>query len=164
MKNVSKALFLILLFNYSNLLLAEQYQEYDAEYDNTCGCGAWTFEADWLYWKAEQDHLNVGNSFQPSPNNNNPTDVDVGFLHPHFKYTNGYRLAASYDFPCDGWELGITYSYLPSSAGLSFNGSEDPSNTNYVFFISPDYLILNTVNNTNFFLLQSDWHFQNLFS
>lgn len=157
--SLKKIIFSSLIFlGCSSLSSVEPYEGYDfINNDFEADCGRWSFEADWLYWRAEEDNLNYGIILHPNNTGNNPSDIDVRFLHPEFKNSNGYRLAAEYEFPCDGWGLGVIYSYLPTSSHFSFIGNTDPDNLSFAQFPAPNFIILNFLNNTNVILLKSDW-------
>lgn len=80
--------------------------------------GRFTLGADYLYWQTEQDGL-------PS--------IETGFVSqeepfifshlkdkdPSFKYESGFRVYAGYALPCDQWELGAVYTYIPGKASVS---------------------------------------------
>lgn len=96
--------------------------------------------ADYLYWKTEADHLDFGSRFTPgtttvrvpsttpgssssssasSLSGGTAADVDATFVHrirPKFKYDSGFRVWAGYELPCDLWEIGVAYTYMPSHA------------------------------------------------
>lgn len=80
------------------------------------------------------------------------------FLHPKFKTNSGYRLAAAVELPCECWEFGAIFTYLPSHARSSFVGSSASDNLNFATFDSTDFYILNSLDDTDAYFLKSNWN------
>lgn len=102
---------------------APQASDYCQNYDNCCEwtmCdGRFNVGADWLYWKTEQDNMLVGtivdgNFFDQI----NALEFDAHNKRPNWKYDNGFRVWAGYQLPCDCWDVGISYTYLPASSNI----------------------------------------------
>jgi len=87
--------------------------------------------ADYLWWKTEQDGLSFGSTTvagsqsisaggtgSSSSSSGSSVVVDATFTtneRPSFEFDSGYRVYAGYEFPCDQWELGVSYTYVPTS-------------------------------------------------
>ena len=80
-------------------------------YIETCNNGQFHVNADWLYWKAQQDNLLIARFVDDFPDPTLKT-VDVALLQPIFKFDNGFRLNAGYQAFCSPWEFNITYTHL----------------------------------------------------
>lgn len=91
-------------------------------------------DAEWLYWKATQDGLELGMitdvpfSLSSSSTALSTTSKGKDIL-LNYKWTNGYRVNVGYDVPCYDLELAATYSYLPSSASVRVGHS---AHTQYI--------------------------------
>lgn len=74
--------------------------------------GKFTLGADYLYWQSKQDNLDIISTTVTDGTTTRTTDH-----HPNFKYESGYRVYANYQLPCDQWDIGASYTYVPTNAG-----------------------------------------------
>lgn len=94
----------------------------------SCCDGKFVVGADWLYWKTEQD-LDVGTIVSFSDFDNN---VETGFAISgdvktlNNQYDSGFRVYAGYELPCDCWDIGVAYTYMPTNAKVSTFVNEEP--------------------------------------
>lgn len=98
---------------------ADEYQNnYCGEFLN-CGegCGKFAVGADWLYWETEQTGLNYGLDNTVINGNNFPAKV----IKPSFEYDNGYRVYGDYTSACGLWNLGLSYTHVPTTAKNSYS-------------------------------------------
>lgn len=89
--------------------------------------GKFNVGADWLYWKTQQDCMNIGTVVEGNfENNKEGLYIHGKNKRPNYKYDSGFRVWAGYELPCDCWEIGVAYTYLPSSATLvSFTSPQE---------------------------------------
>lgn len=78
-----------------------------------------------FYWKAQQEGLeyaieNVG-SFDPSSSSlddlfslNNL--IDSHYISPNFKWDFGFKIEIGYTNPCDGWDIGLSWTHFKGKA------------------------------------------------
>ena len=79
--------------------------------------GRFTVGADWLYWKTQSD-FNVGSviSYEQAPNDPYTEVAYSDTKRLDFQYDSGFRVYAGYELPCDCWDIGVSYVYLPSTS------------------------------------------------
>lgn len=85
--------------------------------------GKFNVGAEWLSWKTEQDNMVVGSVAEIQNSNNqenNPLIINACNKRPNFKSDNGYRVWVGYELPCDCWDVGVSYTYMPTSAKMPF--------------------------------------------
>lgn len=109
--------------------------DYCQNYDNCCEwnmCdGKFNVGADWLYWKTEQDNMLIGTIVDGNFGNGKEARVFEGHnKRPNYKFDNGFRVWAGYQLPCDCWDVGVSYTYLPSSANIVSFHSDDVIDSN----------------------------------
>jgi hypothetical protein len=90
-----------------------------AHVEDECGCSDFCINAEWLYWKPSGEELEYGitkftntdiSTIPPSTYTRSHTDnVD-------FKWDSGFRLGIGYNFPCDGWDLVLNWTYFRGKA------------------------------------------------
>jgi hypothetical protein len=110
--------------------------------------GKVTVEADWLYWKVQQDGILTGNILTEN-NEEISTNASRG-VWPNFKYDNGFRLNIGCQLPCDYWDVHVIYTYMPAHAKTTPFFSD----SNSVRFITNDF-----TNQGNFNTYNSAWDF-----
>ncbi len=115
-------------------------QDCGSNYSDCCStdfCGGqFVVGAEWLYWKAEEDNASLGATITGNSDSSSPDfrSTATEFIEPDFKFTNGYRVSAGYAMPCNGWELDVIYTYLPTHAKSSlFTASGNPSSGPGIF-------------------------------
>jgi hypothetical protein len=77
--------------------------------------------AEWLSWKTEQDNMVVGSVAEIQNFNDKENDaviINACNKRPNFRSDNGYRVWVGYELPCDCWDIGVSYTYLPTSARM----------------------------------------------
>ncbi len=84
-----------------------------------CG-GKFKVGADWLYGKAQQDGLLIG-EIETNVLTTTPTTADGHHIRPKFDYENGFRVYGGFELPCDQWELGAAYVYTPGKGSTGFH-------------------------------------------
>lgn len=84
----------------------------DCIYVDCCERGKFTFGADWLYWKAEQDNMDFANN-NSAISLPGGTSVEADPAHPKFKWHNGYRLRSAYTLADESWTLSAIYTRAP---------------------------------------------------
>lgn len=83
--------------------------------DSGCDEPLFHFEADYLYWKTQQDHLTVGSFVDDFPDPVFKTVFAKGIT-PDFKFDSGFRLHFDYQKACSPWQFNINFTYLPFQA------------------------------------------------
>lgn len=93
----------------------------------SCCDGKFVVGADWLYWKTEQDCA-VGTivKFEEFDNEFEGIAVKGDVKTWNQKYDNGFRVYAGYELPCDCWDIGVAYTYMPTNAKIRSFESDDP--------------------------------------
>ena len=78
-----------------------------------------------LYWNANQEGLEYAIQTQTTVPVLNPTldEIeelnnlrDAQYLAPHPHQSYGYRLGLGYQYPCDGWDIGVTWTHFHTSS------------------------------------------------
>lgn len=89
--------------------------------------GRFTVGADWLYWKTQSD-FEIGDVFTFAESRDDPYTQFTKCTPKRFdfQYDNGFRVYAGYELPCDCWDVGVSYVYLPSTSKKSSFKSEEP--------------------------------------
>ena len=91
-----------------------------------------------VYWQANQDGMEYaidnavkGNYGAPDPLVRQETNnlVDAEYKSPQFKWNNGFKLGASYNSPCDGWDIGLLWT---SYTGKAFSHDHVDQEDNHV--------------------------------
>ncbi len=93
-----------------------------------CG-GKINVGAEYLYWKSGQkDLLTVETEA-------NSTDLSQNFrTHTiDFQYESGYRVLASYELPCNQWQIGATYTYAPGKGDLKLSTKADQTPIDFLY-------------------------------
>lgn len=75
-----------------------------------------------LYWKGDMDGMEYGvkndvrvdDSMSGNQQMNNLFDAKT--LSPNYKHDFGFKLGLGYASPCDGWDYGVTWTWLRTSA------------------------------------------------
>ncbi len=126
--------------------------------ETSCCDGKFKLGAEWLYWKGEQDNMALA---QTETGNSDPTspdflDTDVMRINPNYKYSNGFRITAGYELPCNCWEVDLIYTNLPIHAKSSLVAASNPLNNDdfgapivgpfTVIQPNPYYFVLNQMN------------------
>lgn len=79
--------------------------------------GRFTVGAEWLYWKTQSD-FEIGDVIVFEESRDDPY-TQITKCTPKrfdFQYDNGFRVYAGYELPCDCWDVGVSYVYLPSTS------------------------------------------------
>ena len=129
-------------------------------YDGKINAGA-----DWLYWKTEQDNMLSGSVVTGNFNNSdkNALIFEGKNKRPNYKYDSGFRVWAGYELPCDCWEVGVSYTYVPTSSGaVSFHSdivqnAEAPAQEYFTTYFS-DFSFLRNLQGQNNGGLFTDFH------
>lgn len=99
--------------------------------------GRFTVGADWLYWKTQTDHsLGTEVSFEEFTGYEQGEASYGRSKNLNFQYDSGFRVYAAYELPCDCWDVGVSYVYLPSSAKTNSFTSDDPFSDNGSVFVT----------------------------
>ncbi len=94
--------------------------------------GKFKIGADWLYWRTQQNDLGIAGittTTTPPEGAVAPQLDSFQIVRPHAKWQNGYRVYASYELPCDQWELGVAYTCLPAKSSHAFVAVDEPNET-----------------------------------
>jgi len=76
------------------------------------GCMGITFEADYLYWKAQEDGLIYAMKIPGWQPGQNITHVNNAYLKEHSpNWGSGFRLGVGENLPYDLWDLGFDWTY-----------------------------------------------------
>lgn len=121
------------------LTAAQNFDTYnDCCCENASCDGKFTIGADWLYWKVQEDSLINASLIDTT----DPLLATSDSILPKFKYDSGFRVNVGYELPNNGWDLGVSYLYLPSNAHVSVATAD----INQFINISYDDLITPTFN------------------
>lgn len=131
-----------------------------AQYCESSFCdGRFTVGADWIYGQVEQTNMQFGSLVYPATEINSIPTVTSKAIKPNFDYNSGYRVEIGYELPGNGWELGLCYTYLPSSTRSSYAPTAgtvfSPLGLNFPETVV-DSLLVDTLNFTTF---STNWSF-----
>lgn len=98
--------------------VGSNYSDYCA---TDCSEGQFVVGAEWLYWKVAENNAALGITIAGNSDKTSPDffSTATDYIEPNFKFSNGFRVSAGYAMPCNGWELDVIYTYLPSHASSS---------------------------------------------
>lgn len=81
--------------------------------------GDWFLEADWIYAKTNQEGLDFAQLVEPVTIDATTSTVTYTNLKFKDRWESGFRVRGAYKLPCYGWDLGISYTYIPGKAKLN---------------------------------------------
>ena len=91
----------------------------------TCN-GDWMITVAGFYWEAHQDGMDYAISNHVAPPSSatiEPLDirelsnlVDAEYENPNFKWDFGFKVGLGYNTTCDGWDIGITWTWYRGKA------------------------------------------------
>lgn len=113
---------------------------------------------EWLYWKSQEDNLRAGTLIDV-------TVVDgaqVGtftIIEPTFNFTEGMRVYAGFQFPCNYWDLSTSYTFLPlvSKPVTATLSTEDPDHQQFLFPDETNFPIFEAFDTPSYQSLSSSW-------
>lgn len=120
-------------------------------------CGTFSFGADWLYWKVEQQKMQVGAEVTLTPGINDNFSIHSKVLKPKFKTDSGYRIFADYVTPNNCWRVEAAYTHVPSKAGFNHVGNPATSTFNFISLFGTNFPLLNAISSESFNSLNSQW-------
>lgn len=118
--------------------------------------GAFLAGGDWLYWKVEEERLQVGTVVSESLTV--PTDVRSTILRPNFREKSGYRLYAGYLTSDDSWKVELAFSHISPNANLAYNSSLATIDTNFVSLIVPNFSLFTPFIASQFNNIGANWN------
>jgi hypothetical protein len=119
-----------------------------------CNENSYKIGFEWLFWKAEQEKLSCGVSFNV-PQGREDAVVNAKFLQPHFKYKNGYRVSLAKTLPCTDWEFKAVYAYVPGSGNFKAGNAE---NYEFVALKTFNFLPLSFFEEDQFNSAKGNWN------
>ena len=105
-------------------------QENECEW--TCGDGKITAGADWLFFKIQQDGMNIGSIETTSAVNATIAKEDFSLVNPNYKYHTGYRLHLGYELPCESFQVDVIYTHLPTHARTTKFSSSNINTSEFI--------------------------------
>lgn len=95
--------------------------------------GSFSIGADWIYWKVEQQKMQIGATGVVTDN----THLKLKVLKPDFEYSNGFKVFAGYTTQDQLWNTTLTLTHIPSAASLKL--SEEEELRNFSVFTGENY-------------------------
>lgn len=126
--------------------------------NNDCA-GRFTVGGDWLYWKIEQEQMEIGANVTISDVDGTAT-ITSDVIRPKFKYSSGYRVFADYTLPASEWKITAAYTHAPTSASVS--ATEDPVGIpmDFISLFSVNFPLLNAISQVMFDSASASWNAQ----
>lgn len=128
--------------------------------ENCCeqdSCGFFSVGGDWLYWKVEQDQMEVA-AHVTITTDNVTTFIHSKVLEPRFHTTSGYRAFVNYMTPDRKWKIEACFTHQPTNAG--FIHIVDPGDiaTDFISLYNTNFPLLTPIAGNSFSSLSSKWN------
>lgn len=78
--------------------------------------GRFRYMLDWQYWKTLEDNLALARLATSSSISEPVTFITSRQIRPSTEWKSGFKAYLGYQLPQDSWDLGISYTYIPSRA------------------------------------------------
>jgi len=101
---------------------------------NSIGWGI-EFQADWLYWKANETGLSYALNQDMFRLSNLVSMGSGNAVHPKFDWQSGFRVGLGYTIPHDFWDLNLTWTWNEGKGSDSQSSNNDSSPTILPIFI-----------------------------
>lgn len=119
-------------------------------------CGTFSVGGDWLYWKVEEEKLQVGAAVSASTTVS--TVISSTVLKPKFKTESGFRVFADYLTPDNNWKVELAFSHISPNASLAFDTSLATINSNFVSIFAQNFPLLTALTSGQFNSISAGWN------